>query len=147
MKIDRQALWDRAGRTEAPIGGARADLQHDTGAVSGRPKAWQGRSAAGIAGSVIASLCCLPAAAAAALGLGLGTVAGLSQLLEYQRFFQVGGLAFAGLTVWRMLRKSSGACDLSERHRERLPLLVMGSFALSFLVLNVVVIPLLERAW
>lgn len=116
--------------------------------VRGAPNRWQARpvAAAGIAGSVIASLCCLPAAAAVALGLGLGTVAGLSQLLEYQRFFQVGGLAFAGLTVWRMLRRRGGACSLSESHRQRLPLLVLGSFAVSFAVLNVLVIPLIERS-
>ncbi len=116
-------------------------------ANASRSAGWQGRSAAaGVVGSVIASLCCLPTAAALALGLGLGTVATLGELLAYQRLFQVAGLAFAGLTVWRMLRENSGVCGLSEYHRQRLPLLVMGSFAVSFAVLNVIVIPLLERA-
>lgn len=113
----------------------------------GRSTRWQGRSvAAGVAGSIIASFCCLPAAAAIALGLGLGTVATLSELLAYQRLFQFAGLAFAGVTAWLMLRRKSGACSLSETHREQLLVLIMGSFAGSFAMLNLVVIPLLERA-
>lgn len=127
------------------MGSFQTEQQLGTGDVESRPRAWRGRSAAaGIAGSVIASLCCLPAAAAIALGLGLGTVAGLSQLLAYQRFFQVGGLAFAGLAVWWLTRRRGASCYLAGHERERVPLLVLGAFALSFAILNIGVIPMLE---
>ena len=80
---------------------------------------------AGVAGSVIASLCCLPMATALALGFGLGTVATLGQLLAYQRLFQVAGLAFAGAATWWILRRSRANCALSEGERGRVPLLVL----------------------
>ena len=112
------------------------------------PKPWQGGSiAAGVLGSVLASLCCLPTAVAIALGLGLSAVPVLGQLLAYQRLFQIAGLAFAGIAVWWILRRSRATCGLAERERrrDRVPLYVFGAFAAGFVVLNVAVIPLLEQ--
>ncbi|MBI4496894.1 MAG: hypothetical protein HY689_03205 [Chloroflexi bacterium] len=110
------------------------------------PGGWQRQSlAAGIAGSVVASFCCLPTATAIALGLSLGTVARLSQLLAYQRLFQVAGLALAGVAVWWLLRRSQASCTLSPQERERVPLLVFGAFTASFVILNLVVIRFLEH--
>ncbi|MBI2954141.1 MAG: hypothetical protein HYY30_07495 [Chloroflexi bacterium] len=115
-------------------------------AAQGKGRGWQGKTvAAGITGSVIASFCCLPTALAIALGLSLSTAATLSQLLAYQRAFQVAGLVFAGLATWWMLRRSRSTCSPSERQLERVPLFVFGAFAVGFLILNVFVIPLLER--
>ena len=122
-------------------------------AVSTRSQAgdigrWQSRSiAAGVIGSVVASACCLPAAVAISLGLGLGTATALSGLLAYQRLFQVAGLAVAGLAVWWILRRSRMTCSLAERqpNQERVLLYVLGAFTAGFIILNVVVIPLLER--
>ncbi|MBI4318605.1 MAG: hypothetical protein HY675_08950 [Chloroflexi bacterium] len=116
----------------------------DAGASA--PSHWKGRTiASGITGSVIASFCCLPTALAIALGLSLSTAATLSQLLAYQRAFQLAGLVFAGLATWWILRRSRSTCGLSARQRERVPLFVLGAFAAGFATLNVAVIPLLER--
>ncbi|TAK35588.1 MAG: hypothetical protein EPO21_05635 [Chloroflexota bacterium] len=109
---------------------------------------WRGRSiGAGVVGSVVASFCCLPTAVAIALGLSLGTGTALSQLLAYQRLFQVAGLTFAGIAVWWILRRSRATCNPAqrERHADRVPLYVFGAFGVGFAVLNLVVIPLLER--
>ncbi len=113
-----------------------------------RIKPWHGRSIlSGIAGSVIASACCLPAATAIALGLGLSTVASVGQLLAYQRLFQIAGLAFGGIAVWWIGRRSGTSCSIAERAqmRDRVLLYVFGAFAVGFAFLNLVVIPLLER--
>ena len=100
---------------------------------------------AGVTGSIVASFCCLPAAAAVALGLSLSTVATLSQLLAYQRPFQLAGLALVGLAVWWTLGRSQASCSLSKAERERVPSYAFGAFAVSFVVLNIMVIPLLEH--
>lgn len=107
---------------------------------------WPGRSvAAGVGASVVASLCCLPAAAALALGLGLGTAATLGRLLAFQRLFQLAGLALAVLAARWIAGRRGASCRLSPRERERVPLYVFGAFALGFLTLNLGLIPLLER--
>lgn len=147
MARDTEALMRRERPDRDP--GPRQEAPQPAGnkEAAGHRRWWRGRSvAAGVTGSVVASLCCLPAAAGIGLGLSLGTVATLSQLLAYQRFFQVGGFAFAGLVVWKMLSRRGSACSLSVRERERVTLLVLGSFAVGFAVLNVLLIPLLERA-
>lgn len=147
MSGNSAAIQGEGGRGEVALGGNENDKTTGSAAEIGRSTRWQGRSVeAGVTGSIIASFCCLPTAAAIALGLGLGTVATLSELLAYQRLFQIAGLAFAGVTTWLMLRRKGGACSLSKTHRERLPVLVMGSFAASFAILNLLIIPLLERA-
>lgn len=110
------------------------------------PGSWRGRTlAAGVIGAIVASFCCLPMATAIALGVSLNTIATLSQLLAYQRFFQLGGVALAGLAVWWTLRRSCASCSLSEAERERVPVYIFGAFAAGFAVLNLMVIPLLEQ--
>lgn len=147
MSGNPETVQGAGGRGEPALRRVGNDKPAGSAAEIGRSTRWRGRSvAAGVAGSVIASLCCLPTAAALALGLGLGTAATLTELLAYQRLFQFAGMAFAGVTTWLMLRRRGGACGLSETHRERLPVLVMGSFAASFAILNLLIIPFLERA-
>ncbi len=107
---------------------------------------WRVRSfAAGVVGSIVASFCCLPAATAIALGLSFGTVATLGQLLAYQRLFQLAGMAIAGVSIWWVLKRSRAECSLSVHEQDRVPYYVFGAFATSFLFLNLVVIPVLER--
>lgn len=95
----------------------------------------------------MASFCCLPAAVAVALGLGLGTVAALGGLLAYQRLFQIAGFALSGLAAWSLSNRNCTECNRTERGRpgEGVAVYVLGAFAVSFLILNVVIIPLLEH--
>jgi len=116
-----------------------------TASPDGGGEVWHRKSlGAGIVGAVIASLCCLPTAVAVGLGLSLSTIASLGRLLAYQRLFQVTGIALSALAIWWLVRRDPVACHLSERQRDRVSLYVFGAFAVSFVVLNVVVIPLLE---
>jgi len=116
-----------------------------TASTDGRGKVWQRKSfGAGVMGAVVASLCCLPTAVAVGLGLSLSTIATLGRLLAYQRLFQVTGLALSALAISWLVRRDPVACQLSERQRDRVSLYVFGAFAVSFVVLNIVVIPLLE---
>lgn len=86
-------------------------------------------------------------AVAIALGLSLSTVATFGQLLAYQRLFQLAGLAFVGVAFWWIMGRGGASCNVAERAhmRDRVPLYVFGAFAIGFAILNLVVIPLLER--
>lgn len=97
-------------------------------------------------GALLASLCCLPGAVALAVGASLGTAASLYRLQHYQVLFQVAGFAGALGWSWWLLRRSKRRCLLAEheRNKTRVPLFVLGSFAVAFVVLNVLVIPWLE---
>ncbi len=112
------------------------------------PEISHGRSlAGGVLGSIVASFCCLPSAVAIALGAGLGTVTELQRLLDFQRYFQLAGLALALLAgLWIARRRASCNVGDSGRRRDRALTYVFASFALSFLVLNLLLIPLLEHA-
>ncbi|MBI4493569.1 MAG: hypothetical protein HY690_12335 [Chloroflexi bacterium] len=117
-----------------------------TSLEAGAHQAWQGRAVgAGVLGSVVASLCCLPSAVAIALGLSLGTAAALSQLLAYQRLFQLAGVAVALFAAWWLSHRRRTTCTVSASERDRVSLYVLGAFTTGFALLNLVVIPLLEQ--
>ncbi|MBM3924863.1 MAG: hypothetical protein FJ320_02595 [SAR202 cluster bacterium] len=97
-------------------------------------------------GAVVASLCCLPGAAAVAIGTSAGTAASLYRLQDYQRLAQIVGLAIAGIWILWLVSRSRKACSIEgyAANRQRVPLLVLVSFTGIFAVLNLLVIPLLE---
>lgn len=107
---------------------------------------WRARSVgAGLGGATLATLCCLPQAAAIALGLSLSTAASLGGLLAYQRAFQAAGVGLALVAIWAILRRSRIVCPLPPEERQRVPTLVLVTFAVSFVALNLAVIPFLEQ--
>jgi len=101
----------------------------------------------GVGGAVLASLCCLPGAVALAVGAGVGTAASLFRLQDYQRLFQVAGLALALGWSWWLIRRSRRTCSVADhgRNRNAVPMLALGGFAVAFGVFNLLLIPWLER--
>lgn len=105
-------------------------------------------AAGGLGGALLASLCCIPGAVAIFVGASAGTVASLFRLLEFQWLFQAGGLAVTLGVSWFLLRRSRKSCAPAEyeRRKGRAPLYALLSFSGMFVVLNVVIIPWLERS-
>lgn len=105
---------------------------------------------AGALAALVASLCCIPPAAAVALGLSLGTAASLSSLLTYRPLFIAAGLGLGGVMLWLGLRKRHAACPVGQRTRLLDRALLIGglSFAAIYFALNQIVVPLLyEIRW
>lgn len=99
------------------------------------PGGWPGRAlAAGLLGAPITSSCCLPMAVAIALGLSLGTIATLEQLLAYQHLFQAAGMAFAGFAAWWALGRCRVTCSRQGQAR-RASLDVVGAVLVGCAVL------------
>jgi len=114
------------------------------GGAGGPDQSWRGQAlAAGLLGSLVASLCCLPAAAA--LGLGLGTAATRARLLAFQPAFLVVGSLLAGLAAWRIAGRDGAVCALSPRRRVVAPLVVFAAFIVGYVLVNRAFIPFLEQ--
>lgn len=60
---------------------------------------------AGALGAFVATICCIPSAAAAAIGLSLGTAVTLGNLLAYRPWFVAAGLGVSGAVLWLGLRR------------------------------------------
>jgi len=91
------------------------------GGAGGHDQSWRGQAlSAGLLGSLIAILCCLPAAIRA-LGIGLGTVATRARLLAFQPAFLVAGFLLAGFAAWRIAGRGGAVCALSPHRRASSP--------------------------
>jgi len=119
-----------------------------TDSVASQPATSPFRSAtvgAGAIGALIASLCCVPPAAAVALGTSLATAAALSQLLTYRPLFVAAGLGAFALVLWMSLRSATKNCPPDARKKLIDSGLTIGvlSFAVVYLVVNQLVVPML----
>lgn len=116
------------------------------GGAGGHDQSWRGQAlAAGLLRSLVASLCCLPAAAALALGLGLVTAATRARLLAFQPAFLVVGFLLAGLAAWRIAGRGDAVCALSPRRRVVAPLVVFAAFIVGYVLVHRAFIPFLEQ--
>lgn len=104
-----------------------------------RPRA--GIASTGLLGGLVSSLCCLPAAVAVALGLGGSSF--LVGLARYRTFFVVAGLALALAATWWSLRRSQRCCPAAAHRRNQflIPALTLGSFVISYVLINQVLLP------
>lgn len=98
----------------------------------------------GLAGGLLASLCCLPPAVALALGFSGSTF--LVSLGAYQNEFHGAGLMLTGVLWWWARHRGRPHCGLRRRPLPFL-LLAMGAFAGSYLFLIYVVTPLLYSVY
>jgi hypothetical protein len=113
------------------------------------PVRWHALTA-GAAGALVATLCCLPAATAVAIGLSLGTAAALSELLIYRPLFIAAGLGISALILWRSSRGQHAACRPEQRRQIWDHAVTFGliGFAAAYVVLNQLVVRLLyELPW
>lgn len=102
---------------------------------------------AGFVGAGLASLCCIPGAVAIAVGASMGTAASLFRLQDFQIPFQLAGVGTALGWSWWLIRRSRKRCTIEEHQRNRssVPMFALSGFAAFYLLLNLVVIPWLER--
>jgi hypothetical protein len=98
----------------------------------------------GLAGGLLASLCCLPPALALVLGLGGSTL--LVSFGAYQTEFHVAGLVLTVVAAGCTLRRRAKGCRVD---RNPLPflLLAVGSFVGAYLTLTYVVTPLMYEIY
>ena len=135
-----------AAKLATPAPGAMVVPDATPGAAASAVESWRGQAlAAGLLGSLIAGLCCLPAAAALALGLGLGMAATLARLLTFQPAFQVAGFLLAGIAAWRIAGRRGAACAADPARRVGAPIVVFAAFVVGYALLDRALIPFLER--
>ncbi len=116
------------------------------GTAASPDEPWRGQAlAAGLLGSLIASLCCLPVAAALALGVGPGTAATFGRLLAFQAAFLVAGSLLAGLAAWRIAGRGGTARALYPTRRAGGPLVVFAAFIVGYALVTRAFIPFLEH--
>ena len=138
-----RALAAKLG-TAAPGDTVAPDATPGTAGPHDQP--WRGQAlAAGLLGSLVASLCCLPTATALALGFGLGTAATLARLLAFQPAFLVAGFLLAGLGAWRIAGRGGAVCALSPHRRAVAPLVVFAAFIVGYVLVNRALFPFLEQ--
>ncbi|MBI4337004.1 MAG: hypothetical protein HY683_04155 [Chloroflexi bacterium] len=119
----------------------------EMGRVAKGPRLRLHSVAAGFVGAVLASLCCIPGAVAIAVGARVGTAASLFRLQDFQILFQLAGVGMALGSSWWLIHRSRKRCTIEEhqRNRSRVPMFALSGFAVVYLLLNLVVIPWLER--
>lgn len=100
-----------------------------------------GVAGVGLLGGAVSSLCCLPAAVAFALGLGGSSF--LVGLARYRPYFVVVGLALALVATWWSLRGSQRCCTAATHRRNQflIPALTLGTFVVSYVLINQVLLP------
>lgn len=139
----------RAEAAERPEGGR---LAHEPSRGPGTAPATttdaddrrQGFASAGLTGltaALVSSLCCLPAAAAFALGLGGSAF--LTGLGLYRPYFVVAGIGLAAVAIWWSLRRSRRCCspEAYRRHRILVPAVTLATLATSYALINLVLLP------
>lgn len=100
---------------------------------------------AGALGAALASSCCIPPAAAVALGLSLGTAAALAELLTYRPLFVLAGFGLGALVLWLGVRSQEAACPVGQRRalfNGALTPAILG-FVGVYVVMTQIVVPLL----
>jgi hypothetical protein len=93
----------------------------------------------GVGGALVASLCCIPAAVAFALGLGGSAF--LVGLAQYKLFFALVGLAVMTSAGWRLMRSGGRCAALSRRARFIRLTLLLAVFGSSYWVIGYLLLP------
>jgi hypothetical protein len=100
----------------------------------------------GLAGGVIASLCCLGPVILASLGLAaMFGLAGFC-LLDLRPLFFSLGLAFVAVSAFLHYKRGCRACTASTKHRLAFVAFALIAMAVVYLILMWVVVPLLLSA-
>lgn len=100
-----------------------------------------GAGLTGLMAALVSSLCCLPAAAAFALGLGGSAF--LTGLGLYRPYFVVAGVGLAAVAIWWSLRRSRRCCSPEAYRRNRIlvPAVTLVTLATSYALINLVLLP------
>ncbi len=101
----------------------------------------------GAVGALISSVCCVLPAVAIAIGLTGGLAATLVSLGRFRLYGIIAGLAFVVIASWFSLRRSRSRCNDEQYKRLKItvPLTMLASFGLVYLLTMYLILPLLYK--